>query len=512
MSASNRREFLGEVGKGMIIASVGAGLATEMGISPAMAEGSERPVDFGALEPLVAKMQETPPDALQQELVKHMKSGTDLKQLVVAGALANARTFGGEDYIGFHSFMAMVPAYHMSKELPKDRSALPVLKVIYRSSKQIQAKGGRSNEVLHDEPSPEMPLKGELFRSMRAIDLDRSERLLAGLVGESPKLGFNELMPLVQDSPEVHRVVLLYRAWDILGLMGMQHAHTTLRQSLRYCLDVEKRMVQNRYAPQASKTVLPKIIDQYGLDSAKFGERRGDDAWLGSTASTLVGQTPTQAAETMAALVKDGFSLDSLGEVLTTASNLLVLRDKGRDRAFPGKPIGSVHGDSVGVHASDSMNAWWNMAKVSTQRNAVTGLVVGAYHLSQGVYGLGTDMYPYAEHQESVKTVDRTNLLRETEAAIRENNQARAAALAHRYGQLDMPVRPMLDLLLKFAVSEDGSLHAEKYYRTASEEFSRARPAYRWRHITALARVTASEFGARAEGYEDACKLLGQNA
>ena len=30
----------------------------------------------------------------------------------------------------------------------------------------------------------------------------------------------------------------------------------------------------------------------------------------------------------------------------------------------------------------------------------------------------------------------------------------------------------MFDLLLKYAVSEDGALHAEKYYRTATEEFA----------------------------------------
>ena len=61
---------------------------------------------------------------------------------------------------------------------------------------------------------------------------------------------------------------------------------------------------------------------------------------------------------------------------------------------------------------------------------------------------------------------------------------------------------------LKYAISEDGALHAEKYYRTATEEFRAARPAFRWRHLTALARVTASEYGMPAPGYEDACRLL----
>ncbi|MFO0922727.1 MAG: hypothetical protein U0905_09600 [Pirellulales bacterium] len=39
--------------------------------------------------------------------MKQWKTGTILKTLVAAGALANARTFGGQDYIGFHTFMAL---------------------------------------------------------------------------------------------------------------------------------------------------------------------------------------------------------------------------------------------------------------------------------------------------------------------------------------------------------------------------------------------------------------------
>jgi hypothetical protein len=66
----------------------------------------------------------------------------------------------------------------------------------------------------------------------------------------------------------------------------------------------------------------------------------------------------------------------------------------------------------------------------------------------------------------------------------------------------------MFDLLLKYAVSEDGSLHAEKFYRTACEEFASTRPAFRWRQVVALARVTASEYGRPAAGYAEAKRLL----
>jgi hypothetical protein len=79
-----------------------------------------------------------------------------------------------------------------------------------------------------------------------------------------------------------------------------------------------------------------------------------------------------------------------------------------------------------------------------------------------------------------------------------------------------LAVEPALDLMLKYAVSEDGRLHGEKYFHTVREEYATIRPAFRWRQIVALARVTSSAYGYnredkhgfRAAGYEDACKLL----
>ena len=87
-------------------------------------------------------------------------------------------------------------------------------------------------------------------------------------------------------------------------------------------------------------------------------------------------------------------------------------------------------------------------------------------------------------------------------------NQAGAAALVHRYGELGHPARQVFDLLLRYGVSEDGALHAEKYYRTVTEEFAAGRAAFRWRHLVALARVTASEYGNPAPGYKESRELL----
>ena len=92
-----RREFLAEVGRGMLIVSVGHSVASELGFSRAFGADAPDSLDFGTLEPLVRFMQETPVNKLLPGLTAKLKSGTELRQLIAAGALANARTFGGEE-------------------------------------------------------------------------------------------------------------------------------------------------------------------------------------------------------------------------------------------------------------------------------------------------------------------------------------------------------------------------------------------------------------------------------
>jgi len=186
-----------------------------------------------------------------------------------------------------------------------------------------------------------------------------------------------------------------------------------------------------------------------------------------------------------------------------------VLCDPGRTSADGQKPKGSVHGASVGVHASDSANAWRSIARVSDARNATASLIVGAYHTAGQTRGQNAMAYPLAEHLEPVAAMnDQAAILRETDEAIKRNDQSRACALVHRYGELGGPERPVFDLMLTYAVSEDGALHAEKYYRTVAEDFATSRAAFRWRHLAALARVTASEYGFTAPGYLQAHELL----
>src|SRR5262245_61233447 len=105
LNHQSRREFLADVGRGMLIATVGSSIAAELGLARVSASEGPAALSFGSLEPLVCLMQETPLDKFLPAMVDQLRSGKTLAQLISAGALANARTFGGEDYIGFHTMM-----------------------------------------------------------------------------------------------------------------------------------------------------------------------------------------------------------------------------------------------------------------------------------------------------------------------------------------------------------------------------------------------------------------------
>jgi hypothetical protein len=267
-------------------------------------------------------------------------------------------------------------------------------------------------------------------------------------------------------------------------------------------------MKQHNYPVSAIRTLLPQLFDRYKLLAGPLGQRAADDAWVDAFSQTVYAATPAQAADAAAAALADGIAPDAIGEALSLAANRLVLHDPGRREARDGKPLGSVHGDSVGVHASDSANAWRNIARVSNARNTAASLIVGAFHTAGQSGRLNSEAYPLREHLAQVSTSNPAELLRELDTAVRAQDQFRACAVATRYAEVGGESRPMFDLLLGFATSEDGALHAEKYYRTVSEEFVTTRPAFRWRQLAALARVTASEFGRPAAGFAQAKELL----
>lgn len=514
---SSRRRFLAGVGQGTLVATIGPALAAELGLAPRVlaADGPER-LDFGDLEPLVVWMQETSIDKLQFGLFEKLREGIALKRLVAAGALANARTFGGEDYIGFHAFMALAPSLNMASLLPAKEAALPVMKVLYRNTQRIAEHGGSASEVLRPvaaSGSGETDTGG-LLAAIRAKDAVAAERLFAAFTDLGDEVAFDVLLEAIREGVEVHRTVLPSRAWEMRTLVGEGHAAALLRQSLRYCLQAER---SRRADWEEPGQVLSAALERHGLLDREAGTKEADEDFVEELGKTFFGASPADAADAAASALAAGYRPEVVGEALSLAANEIVMRDPGRipEWEFAGKPTGSVHGDSIGVHASDSAHAWRHLARAGTGKHAHACLVLGAWQVARdrGSYPgdalLKTAPAPSARQIDSISASDEASLLGRLDEAVRGRLQSHAAAVVLRWADLELPEGPVFDRLLRYAVSEDGALHAEKFFQTAWDDFYLTRPAFRWRHLAALARVTASEYGYPAPGQAEARELLG---
>ena len=505
----------------MLFLGLGPALAAEAGLRPrGFGVFREGELTFGELEPLVAYMQETPPEAMLPVLVGKLKQGkTSLKTLLSAGALANSRTFGGENYNGYHAFMAMIPAFEMAALLPKEKQALPLMKVLYRNATFMQDSGGREYEVLQEisddqlaaiEAGATQPDGRAVRGAMRKLDVDAAEVHFARIYREgSPQEAYDQLQTVIHDDIDVHRIVLAERVWDILRFLGPQHAHTMLRTSVRHCVDVEERRQRRGKREPSLRRVLPRLLDQYELGGGTKGQKPASEADLERLANDIFAASADDGAACMAEALAEGFDPRDLGEALTLAANKLLLHDRGRKRGESGKPKGSVHGASVGVHASDAARAWRGVAATVSDEQVPATLIVGAYHTAGRSQRVGKDVFDYRSVKEDVKASDPKSLLRELDEAIRNGDQKRAVAVTECYEEANGKPQALFSTLLAHSIEPDGALHAEKYFWTTHTDFHDGHAAFRWRHAKGLARVCASQAGFEAPGLDQARELLG---
>src|SRR5439155_224587 len=148
------------------------------------------------------------------------------------------------------------------------------------NTNRIQEHGGRRGEVLAT-PSAAAPAQTkqpaeQLRDAVRAKKGEEAEGVFAAVAQSDADRALNVLLGMVEDATEVHRVVLPYRAWDLLPVVGREHAHTLLRQSVRYCLKNENASA--RYFGGV-RTVLPKLLEKHRLlDGVPTTRRKVDDA------------------------------------------------------------------------------------------------------------------------------------------------------------------------------------------------------------------------------------------
>jgi hypothetical protein len=511
-----RRQFLADVGRAALVNCVGLGLAWEVGFLGARGiafagDLADAPgaLSFGPLEPLVALLQETAPDRLLELLVDRLAKGTDLKTLLAAGALANARTFGGEDYVGYHVMMALGPAWTMAEELPAKRRALPVLKVLYRNTSRIQAFGGRKNEVLRELPAPS-PLPsgdatpGEILRAVvRAKDVALAEGVYAAL-GQAPARPdglLDDVLFAVEDDPGPSRGARVPGV-DLSKVIGAdtQDAAAAVCPLLR-----EERGRPPRQLFGKVRSCF-QLLEAHLLLDREPGTKPATTP-VDATSRAIFEATPTTRPGSPPRPAEGVPRPTSRGDL--PRGEPAALRD-------PGAPSPR----QAGRRSGPSMATRWASTPPAPRTPGATSR---AGHAAEHVRvpdprptrrpPTGSrrrhhvDAEPDARGRRQGHGTDPVKLLTQADEAIRAQDQTKVRDRPPLRGP--RPPRASVFACCSGTQTEDGALHAEKYYRTVVEEFAATRPTFRWRHLDALARVTASEYGQTAAGIEEASKRLG---
>ena len=107
--------------------------------------------------------------------------------------------------------------------------------MLYRNAHYTQEVGGRKNEVLKPIDPADSATPEAVRKAVDAGDRVAAERALAAVAASSPEDALDAALLGVEDNHDVHTVVLPWRAYSMLDIVGRDHAITLLRQSVRQC-------------------------------------------------------------------------------------------------------------------------------------------------------------------------------------------------------------------------------------------------------------------------------------
>ena len=287
-----------------------------------------------------------------------------------------------------------------------------------------------------------------------------------------------------------------------------------LRQSVRYCVNSERQRTKNgTVAPL--RDLLPKLLDEHHLGAGAPDESRpapADEA-VGELAHRIFAGDRDDAARATAAALGSGFGVEAVGRALVGAALRLVLHDPGSDHGVPGQAGGQR---ARSFDRRSCLRFRECMAPHRIRHVAAPGcgdfdhggLAHRRTERGDGPRQPGARQGPRPRPRGERREVRRRRSRSGFARAIRQGRPR--SSRAGRERRLDLHrANPIFPVLFTHAVEDDGALHHEKFFATASEAQATlfGRPGY-FECQTALARVVASGYGFEAPGLKEARERL----
>jgi hypothetical protein len=473
------------------------------------------------IEPLVKFVEETSPDQIVAETYEKLKSGTTVKEMLLASALAVIRSSDlppGHHGGPLHPIAGLHAVRNLSERLPGEYAMMPVVQNVALANKHINhfsmgpyILAETKPCTWHEEVEPAVE-EMQYFMDRGAYHAMDSYYLFF-MQKETPFQVLDRLLQTAvpKNAADDHYLIFPTNTWRALEYFGWEYAQYLIRPAVRYVT-----------RPPTAKAMLAidELIEEHGLLSRVLRYKTDESETEAVTALADTIATLDKFEESPAILAKalaDGLSLEGTVEALSVGGSALFLRSK------TGNPM-DVH-INTGINIRRYLLSQPEIA-MQTKLRALFTWNTGP-EVKSAQYKLAPVLTPEPETVAALPQRSQDQLIGDMEALIdslpvgerrpmtpiatwvASDEVKHAAVLAQQYADNDYDPDMLIEMLGKIACRDSFTeMHAFKHHQAVYEEFKATRPSLRWKHLVSAVQAAAISHGRLQEVYDNAREVI----
>jgi len=473
------------------------------------------------IEPLVQFVEETTPERIVAATHEKLATGTAVKDMLLASALAVVRSSDlppGHHGGPLHPLAGLHAVRHIAARLPGEHAMLPVMQNVAVANKHIHSPAMgpyilADAQPVSEQDDVEATLRAFRTAVSRGVYNACDHYFLYLLERLSPMQVLEPLLEvgIAKNQLDDHYFLFPVFTWRALEYFGWEYAKYIGRAPVRY--------VTRPTAP-ATLAEVDELIRKHELLERDLRVLTGDDETAAITAlGDEIGRC-NDFAEIPAMLARalaGGLSLEGAGEGLSVGGSTLFLR--------------SQTGNPMDVHINTGANTRRYLLRQPelSRRIKLQALLVWntgpEVRMAQRM--LAPQVQPERERVASLPHRSQDELIEEIESLIgrlpvgerlpaanlatwRSTDEVKqVAALAQQYAECGYAPEPLITMLGRIACRDNFTeMHALKHHQATYEEFHATRPSLRWRHLVAAVQAAAISHGRIQDVYEHAAEVM----
>ena len=473
------------------------------------------------IEPLVRFVEETTPENIVAHTYDKLHSGTSVKEMLLASALAVVRSSDlppGHHGGPLHPLSGQHAVHNISSRLSGEYAFMPVVQNVALSNKHIHSMSMgpyilAAAEPVSENDSVEDTLAAMPYHLSRGAYNALDHYYLYLMEKLTPMQVLDHLLQVAipKNQADDHNFLFPVFTWRALEYHGWEYAKYIGRAAVRYVT-----------RPPAAKVMLEVdgLIEEHELLTRVLRFKTGEDETpavvaLRDTIGNL--EKFEDVPGLLAKALGDGLSLEGTIEGLSLGGSRLFLRSQ------TGNPM-DVH-----IHTGANIRRYLlgqSELGIGTRLRALLTWNSGP-EVRSAQYKLAPQQQPEPERVSALPARDQAGLLGDIDALIGSlpvgerlpslglaqwrctDEVKQAAAMAQHYVDQGYDSNALFDLLAKIACRDNFTeMHAFKHHQAAYEEYHAARPELRSTHLVSAVQAAAISHGRIQDVYADAEQVV----